>query len=360
MKCVTPMWYLRPRGTMEDGSHYSGKVISRERARQLLENNHNDIRERQKRFDLDNNMEIMQIPCGNCWACQLNYSAEWAQRCMLEAQQHECNWWITLTYDDDHLPIATQINLGEIELFPPDDGSWNEGTLYPRHVTLFLKKLRKYFSEKGHTGIKYLYCGEYGEKTHRPHYHMILFNCPLDPKEFYAPFVDKTFFKAHWKSHEIEKFWNHGMIDLTELEWNNAAYTCRYCMKKLMLQGSAEEKNWYYAEQGKEREFIRMSRRPGIGMTYYEQHKDHIYKTDSMYAFTINGVINLKPPKAFDRKLEKENPELFNMIKESRKQCGKRNMDMLNSLNDQTDLQRMIMENEKLKTKANMLPREAI
>ena len=97
---------------------------------------------------------IVPLPCGNCLCCRINKSKEWAVRCVLESLYHDENLFITLTYDDDHLPA--------------------DGLLYRSDVTKFIKRLRHYCS------VRYFGCGEYGTKNKRPHYHLILFGCHLD------------------------------------------------------------------------------------------------------------------------------------------------------------------------------------
>lgn len=185
--------------------------------------------------------QYQAIPCKHCWACSMNYSAEWALRIMKEAEQYEHNYFITLTYDEIHLPIATKLHYkGQTY---ENDGTWLNGTLNPDDITRFIKAMRKEFEELHHFGIKYYLCGEYGGQTHRPHYHLIVMNCPLDMSQFYDCHVDKKFFKAHWKSHQVEKWWseprkkgeepiNLGMVDIAEVEWSSAAYVARYTAKK--------------------------------------------------------------------------------------------------------------------------------
>ena len=99
----------------------------------------------------DNNLTL---PCGQCIGCRLERSRSWAVRCVHEAYMYDDNCFITLTYDNDNLPLT-------------GDGL---PTLDRDAVTLFLKRLRFRFP---HT-IRYFGCGEYGDKLSRPHYHLIL------------------------------------------------------------------------------------------------------------------------------------------------------------------------------------------
>ena len=46
----------------------------------------------------------MSVPCGGCIGCRLERRRAWALRCMHEAQEHPENSYVTLTYDEDHLP----------------------------------------------------------------------------------------------------------------------------------------------------------------------------------------------------------------------------------------------------------------
>lgn len=50
--------------------------------------------------------EGLSLPCGRCIGCRLERSRQWAVRCVHEAALHEDNAFITLTYDDDHLPYG--------------------------------------------------------------------------------------------------------------------------------------------------------------------------------------------------------------------------------------------------------------
>lgn len=232
MQCITPMYYQYRLGDKKNGH-----IISRADARKELERNNNKMKEYRKwNKKIDNQLITVPVPCKKCWACRLNYSAEWATRIMCEAKGDPNCWFVTLTYDDKNVPIAEAIEWESVEGETvthkriENDGTWGY-TLNPEDPARFIKSLRKYFERKGYNGIKYFYCGEYGETTERPHYHFILMHCPLNPIEFYDSHVDKRF-KAHWKSKELERVWNKGIIDVAELEWSCAAYVARYCTKK--------------------------------------------------------------------------------------------------------------------------------
>lgn len=362
MQCVTPMIReyeelpLRTRLRMkEKGIPQKSKVKSRAEVKMLLQHDENyfefvnRFNEYQKKKG--SLLRYQVIPCGHCWACDLTYSAQWATRIMCEVERSEHNYFITLTYDDENLPIAEALQYDD-KIFE-NDGTWS-GTLQEKDVRTFINSLRKYLERKyNHTGLKYFYCGEYGTQTLRPHYHMILMNCPLDISQFYDSHVDGNF-KAHWKSHELEKYWQKGMHDIAEVEWSSAAYVARYCMKKLQKKISKEE----MLEIGKIPEFVRMSRRPGIGTTFYEENKEKIYANDEMIMRTVKGNVgSIKPPKVWDRRLEQENPTLYEQIKESRRKAKDRADILKKQISDYTDLERLKLNKERILEKGKMLPR---
>ena len=51
------------------------------------------------------------VPCGHCVGCRLDYSRVWAERCVHEASKYEHNYFLTLTYDDDHLPKSKKTGI---------------------------------------------------------------------------------------------------------------------------------------------------------------------------------------------------------------------------------------------------------
>ncbi|MDD6223553.1 MAG: hypothetical protein PUB18_00945 [bacterium] len=252
--------------------------------------------------------EFIEIPCGKCIGCRLDYSKEWATRCMLEAKQYKHNAFITLTYDNENIKLNKGINreTGEIELV---------GNLVPNDLTNFMKKLRRHWEYNyGEKNIRFYACGEYGSNTFRPHYHIICFNIDIPDLKYF--FTNKSGDKTY-TSEIIEKIWGKGIVSIGEVTWNSAAYTARYVMKKIKGKNAKEQ----YEEMGILPEFVRMSRKPGIARNFYEDNKEKIYLTDEVIVTNKNGLaMKAKPSKYFDRLYDLDSPEAMEAIKKARKE----------------------------------------
>ena len=85
------------------------------------------------------------VSCKQCKGCRLEYSRQWAMRITHEQSLWLNNIFITLTYDDDHLP-----QLG------------NSTTLVKKDFQDFMKRLRKKENRHPNDPIRYYHCGEYG------------------------------------------------------------------------------------------------------------------------------------------------------------------------------------------------------
>lgn len=252
----------------------------------------------------------VEIPCGKCIGCRLDYSRQWATRCMLEAKQFENNAFITLTYEDNelHYKKGCDLTTGEVKDTP---------TLYPKDLTKFMKDLRRYYEyHYEHKNIRFYACGEYGSTTERPHYHLIVFNLPIYDKKYL--FTNAAHDKIY-TSEIIREIWGRGHITVGEVTWNSAAYTARYIMKKIKGKESKE----IYKLMGKEPEFTRMSRREGIGRKYYEENKQKIYECDEIILTGKKGKAQIvKPSKYYDKLFDIEEPECMAAIKKQRKEAA--------------------------------------
>lgn len=282
-----------------------------------------------------------EIPCGHCIDCRLQYSRQWADRCMFEAESYdpsEC-WFVTLTYDNDHI-----MDIGS-DLFP--------GTLVKTELSAFMKRLRANANYRNISKeIRFYGCGEYGSKTFRPHYHIILFGMPLKECDTLKSWIKtKTGFWTY-RSPYLEKVWKSGLVVVSPISWDTCAYVARYVMKK--VNGLTTDE---YIAAGVEPEFVLMSRKPGIGSRYFDEHYEKIYKTDEVFIKGKDGGRKGKPPKFFDKKLEKINEPLYKEIKEKRKSIAEKARELKvkysgMSFQDILDIEETILEK-----KAAMLKR---
>lgn len=246
--------------------------------------------------------DSIDIPCGKCIGCRLDYSRQWADRCMLELKNHKESWFCTFTYDSDHLPINYRVNeeTGEVT---------NAATLCKRDFQLFMKRLRKNYAAKGKDNhLMYFCAGEYGDNTFRPHYHAIMFGLELDDLVLYKRTVDGY---IYYNSEFLRSCWQKGEVVITNVTWDTCAYTARYIMKK--QYGSAAE---VYEKYNIVPEFTLMSRKPAIGRVFYDENKGWIFDTDLIFIGTEKGSHSIKPPKYYRRLFDIDEPEQSAIMKE--------------------------------------------
>lgn len=269
-------------------------------------------------------------PCGKCIGCRLDTARMWAVRCIHESSCHDQNIFVTLTYNDAHLPGGA--------------------TLVKSHLQKFMRRLRKFFAYPGcipdtdkigriqyytstakkysyrygqpktkpvYRDIKFFACGEYGERLGRPHYHAILFGVDfvdkvpikIDSKRYFA---NNRYQRPHdfdlYKSETLSKLWGKGFVSMGSVTMDSAGYVARYNLKKIF--GENQEKHY----GGKEPEFALMSRRPGIGHKWFTKYTSDIFPKGF---FTINGS-KMQPPRYYDELLKRKDECLYEKIKKDR------------------------------------------
>lgn len=241
------------------------------------------------------------VPCGKCDGCKADYTRSWADRMILELDHSRSGIFITLTYDNDHLPLVVDGSSGES--FP---------TLNKRDIQLFFKRLRKHFLFRGRE-IRYYLCGEYGPTTGRPHYHAILFGLSIDDfpdlKCHGVNPLNQPYYVSDLLANEI---WKNGFCLISSVSYQTCAYVARYVRKKQF--GSDVES---FSNRLKEPVFSLMSRSPGIGMYYVIDHPECFDKSKFYFA-DQSGVVSVNLPSAFLRKLELLDPEKFLQLKKER------------------------------------------
>lgn len=237
----------------------------------------------------------MDIPCGRCLGCRLEHSRQWAVRMMHENKMHPVSEFVTLTYDNEHLPPV--------------------GTLVPKHLQDFHKRLHNRLRDARGYGIRYYGCGEYGDENKRPHYHSILYGVWFPDRKIYSYSNGKPIYT----SKKLDEIWGMGSCKIAAVEFDTCAYVARYVTKK--VSGERREQGHYvvYDADGviheREPEFSHMSMRPGIGSTYVDKYYKELLRSDSVI---MNGH-EVPMTRYYDMKLEKLDPARMAVIKTNRR-----------------------------------------
>lgn len=206
---------------------------------------------RQITFKRSNGLVDMElsIPCGKCMGCRVRKTTSWALRCVHESELHDQNCFITLTYNDEHVPQG--------------------GTLVKKHFQDFMKRLRESVKPKK---IRYYMCGEYGSELGRPHYHALIFGYDFEDKQKFQYRNGSILYTSEM----LAKLWPFGFVTIGELNYTTAAYTAQYVTKK--IYGDAANEHY----QGRLPEYSSMSL--GIGRDYVEKYKDELLQHDNVVA----------------------------------------------------------------------------
>lgn len=216
------------------------------------------------------------VACGQCIGCRRERVRQWASRIVNESKLHAENGFLTLTYDDTHLPV--------------------HGNLVYRDFQLFLKRYRKMVAP---VKLRFFMCGEYGSRTGRPHFHAAIFG-----HWFSDSYVFKRGRYPLYRSPALESLWVAGSSCFGALTFDSAAYVAGYIYDKMNGEKAAEHYRRVDLSTGEmfslTPEFSHMSLKPGIG-------HDWLVKYAADYANSGTVVVNgfeAKPPKYYDRKLK--------------------------------------------------------
>lgn len=194
--------------------------------------------------------------CGVCAACLGHRVMQWSTRVRHEGMLHDHVSVLTLTYDDDHLP--------------------QDGSLVRSHLTQFIEKVR--YRYRGQI-VRFFGCGEYGEKSLRPHYHLILFGPEIVDK---VPARKGKSGQVLYSSQLLDECWdNRGFVVCEEFHVQAAAYIAAYIMKKKDFD--SDENGFYEAVDPdgvisrRVAPFVTSSQRPAIGDSFFFKYRDSIY-----------------------------------------------------------------------------------
>lgn len=233
---------------------------------------------------------------------------------MHEARLHKYNSFITLTYDDEHLPEDYNLRHYDYQTFIKRlresalQGEVGKSTiLHQRHTADGRHEQRAV--------VRYHMCGEYGPTTGRQHYHANLFGINFADRK---PWKKTPAGYQLYKSETLDKIWGNGHASIGTLTWQTAAYTARYNLKKA---GDKNKKEIEILDVTtgevikRTAEYQRMSRNPGIGAGWFEQYKTDVYPHGTV---TVNGS-QIAPPRFYDEKFRRLDPFEYNALKFARR-----------------------------------------
>lgn len=259
----------------------------------------------------------LTLPCGQCIGCRLERSRNWATRAMHEYQSQDyIGSFLTLTYSEPNLPPSKSLDSDA--------------------MPLFFRRLKKHLYPKK---ISYLYCGEYGDKFDRPHYHALVFNHDFDLSKNKAPQItnwgansldsllntkssDDSLYLEPVSHHELgcsyqsktlNNLWQLGHASVGSLTYESAAYVARYCLKK--INGAHADTHY----NSRTPEFMHSSK-PAIGRSWIEKYHEEIALHGNLY---INKRLQ-NIPRYYLKILEKLNPNLYTDLKIQRESTTKK------------------------------------
>lgn len=171
-------------------------------------------------------------------------------RIMHEAQMHGLSSFVTLTYDDDHIPHDWSLRYSDFQLF--------------------VERVRRRYP-----GARFFMCGEYGDATLRPHYHACLFGVHFSDRKLFSKSGAGS---DLYTSSELSALWANGHASVGDLTFESAAYVARYVTKKLnkpdddrLLRFDDNGVCYWLAP-----EFARMSLKPGIGANWWKKYGQEV------------------------------------------------------------------------------------
>lgn len=235
----------------------------------------------------------MSVPCGRCIGCRLDYAQSWEVRLMHEAQCHDNNCFITLTYSEDRVS--------------------RDGSLVYPDFQAFMRRLRKYYRPGK---VRFFVAGEYGGDLGRPHFHVALFGVDFRHDRKYWRKTEAGF-KVD-RSATLERLWPLGHSEIGELTPQSANYIARYIVKK--VTGDAADVHYRTVDTDtgeltwRVPEFCHMSLKPGIGAKWFARYCSDVFPHDRV----VSRGVKKKVPRYYDKLFKKLKPDVLEQLKEER------------------------------------------
>lgn len=198
--------------------------------------------------DLEETLYAKYVGCGKCLACRINKRREWTLRLCHEEVFSSSAYFVTLTYDEDHVPFDVNLNM----------------CVSVQDIQLFMKRLRKHVAEVApDVSLRFFCNSEYGPETGRPHYHMLLFNVP-DELMFQGARQIRRGKSVSFTCPYLQGIWKNGNVEFGIASKERAGYCAKYFVDRKSIDSDLQPN------------FSLMSRNPGIGFSYQEKIQEKV------------------------------------------------------------------------------------
>lgn len=234
------------------------------------------------------------VSCGQCKPCRIVRKTEWLTKLYLEFKHTKKAVFVTLTYDDANLPHADE---------------YIGGTLVKKDLQDFIKRYRRnYQYHYGEREIRYFAVGEYGDKSDRAHYHLIIYNVdPLASQKI------------------VDSSWSKGINHCADVNVARLKYTVGYTLKKMTGE--------HQFPDGRQPEFSLKSIKPSLGSYSLDAFAKKLIKRGH-YPANALGMEEMFHVKRFDNGIELK---LWNGWFKVDKQNYKLDRNMMIKLAEKTD-----------------------
>ncbi|QCS36154.1 replication initiator protein [Capybara microvirus Cap1_SP_142] len=238
--CIRPLHYWQSDYFDKETFKYPGFITGYE----IKSVNYDEFKKRDIPASLGCNPKPIEIPCGKCPECLKKQQIAWVGRSIAESLTHPFNYFITLTYDDFHLPPSA--------------------TVWKKDLTNFIKYVRHFIR------CRYIAVGELGDASNRPHFHIILF-CDHEIEDLIR-LNERVNDFPYYTSSLISTCWlNKGLVRIGKATGASISYTLGYILRK--------EKKTAFRRQSQ-----------SLGLEFFSKHlkENYILPTDKGGSLTVS------------------------------------------------------------------------
>lgn len=171
------------------------------------------------------------FPCGKCPACLSERREELAERIFFESRVSASSYFVTLTYDDEHLPFDRQLGINCFD---------------KQEIQTYIRRIRDYLRPRD-VSLRYFLTCEFGDASNRSHYHAVVYlSSFLSLQQVWILF---------------NEFWKRGIVYVSSVGAGCCKYVAKYCLK------DDGNESYSFPSSSPAKPFRLFSRRPGIGCT---------------------------------------------------------------------------------------------